>query len=138
MGFEPSLEKMGPWPVEDQWGLGLALVTLKASLDPGKNVKTHTQYDTIRKLASSYTNHFEVSKKALDKTWVLKSERSNSFFTQCSTRSEFFKRFKEGLRSRMGRDVKGDVAIDYHIVHAILKHLEEEMFDDAASFERKR
>ena len=138
LGFEPSLEKMGPWPVEDQWGLGLALVTLKASLDPGKNAKTHTQYVTIRKLASSYTNHFEVSKKALDKTWVLKSERSNSFFTQCSTRSEFFKRFKEGLRSRMGRDVKGDVAMDYHIVHAILKHLEEEMFDDAASFERKR
>ena len=138
LGFQPSLEPLGPWPVRDDWGFGLALVTLRASLDPGRNAKTHTQYDTIRKLASSYTNHFEASQKANDKTWVLKAEKTNSFFTQCPTRSEFFTRFKEGIRSRMGRDVKGDLALDYRIVHKLLDHMKEEMLDTFSSLDRKR
>ena len=138
MGFQPSLEPLGPWPVRDDWGFGIALVILESSLNPGKNAITHTQYDTVRKLASAYTNHFEASKRLAGETWVLKSDKNNSFFTKCPTRSEFFRRFKEGLRCRMGRDVKGDLAIDFRIVHKILERLKIEMLDTETTFERRR
>ena len=87
--FSPVLEPIGPWPLKDKWDFGIALVTLKASLVPGRNVNTYTQYDSIRKLSSSFTNHFEASKTAAQDTWVLKSEKQNSYFTKCPTRSEF-------------------------------------------------
>ena len=138
MGFEPSFHPIGPWPVKDECGFGIALITLKASLNPGKNVSSYTQYDTIRKLSSAYTNQFEASLTSAKETWVLKSEKSNSFFTKCPTRSEFFTRFKAGLRSRMGRDVKGDLAIDYRIMLRILSHLKEELLEVETMIKRRR
>ena len=138
LGFQPTLEPLEPWPVSDDWGFGIALVILETSLNPGRNASTHTQYDTVRKLASAYTNHFEASKRSAGETWALKSNKTHSFFTKCPTRSEFFRRFKEGLRARMGRDVKGDLAIDYRIVHKILKHLKSEMLNTQTNLEHRR
>lgn len=68
----------------------------------------------------------------------MKTDKSNNFFTKCPTRSEFFFRFKTGLRARMGREVKGDLALDYKIIHKILAHLEDEMFDNESTLERRR
>ena len=138
MNFEPELQSLGPWPVQDDWGFGSSLVMLKASLEHGKNSDSYTQYDTIRKLGSAYTTHFEASKTAAEETWVMKTDKSNNYFTKCPTRSEFFFRFKTGLRARMGREVKGDLALDYKIVHKILFHLEEEMLDNDTTLGRRR
>lgn len=121
----------------DNWGFRLAISILKASKEPGKNDPTHTQYDSIRKIVSSYSNHFEASRLGADETWVLKTDYKNSFFTICQTRSEFFVRFKEGLKNRMGREVKGDLALDYKILHKILFHLKQEMLDTNTTFERR-
>ena len=137
MGFEPTLEALGPWPVTDDWGFGLAIVTLNVPLQPWRNVDSYTQYDTIRRLASSYTDQFEASKKSAEETWVLKSEKGNSFFTQCPTRSEFFNRFKIGLRTRMGRVVMGDLAIDYKILHKIINRLKEELIHPDTTQEQR-
>ena len=34
--FNPPLESLGPWPVEDTWGFRIAIAILKASRQPGR------------------------------------------------------------------------------------------------------
>ena len=120
LNFNPPLESLGPWPVGDEWGFRLAITILKASQQPGRTSKTHSQYDSIRKIASAYSNHYQASKRAASETWVMRSDFRNTYFTDCYTRSEFFTRFNEGLKDRMGREVKGDIPLDYKILHEIL------------------
>ena len=68
----------------------------------------------------------------------MRSDFKNSYFTDCNTRSEFFIRFKEGLKERMGREVKGDIPLDYKILHEILFHLKRELLDVETTHERRR
>ena len=97
----PSLESLGPWPVEDVQGMRLAITILRSSQEAGKNDPSNTQYDTIRKISSAFGNHYEASLKAANSTWVLRSDKSNSFFTDSPARSEFFKRFMSVLSLRV-------------------------------------
>ena len=53
LNFNPPLESLGPWSVNDEWGFRLAITILQASQQPGRTVKTHSQYDSIRKIASA-------------------------------------------------------------------------------------
>lgn len=138
LDFQPSLKPIGPWTVRDDWGFGLAIIILKASQEPGRTNKEYTQFDSIRKIASSFSNHFEASTQAASDTWVLRGDYSNTFFTSCPTRSEFFTRFKAGLKARMSRDVRGDSPIDYRILHKILFHLKSELLDSSTTCERRR
>lgn len=134
----PPLEPLGPWPVEDIQGMRLAITILKASQAPGRNDPTYTQFDSIRKISSSFGNHYEASLKAANSTWVLRSDKANSFFTDSPVRSEFFTRFMSGLKSRMGRDVRGDIPIDYHILHKMLININLEILDKDTSETRRR
>ena len=88
--YQPPFESLGPWPIDDVWGFRLAITILQASQQPGRTSKTHSQFDFIRKIASPYSNHYQACTKAASETWVMLSDFKNSFFTDCSTRSEFF------------------------------------------------
>ena len=99
--MSPSIEPIGPWPVEDVQGMRLAITILRASQEPGRNDPSYTQFDTIRKISSAFGNHYEASLKAANSVWVLRSDKSNSFFTDSPARSEFFTRFMTGLKYRI-------------------------------------
>jgi hypothetical protein len=43
---KPPVPRLGPWPVEDKFGVGAAIVLLKHSLDPGVT-ETTVQYNTV-------------------------------------------------------------------------------------------
>ena len=133
----PPLEPLKPWPIDDIQGMRLAITILKVSQAPGRNDSTYTQFDLIRKVSSSFGNHYESSLKAANITWVLRSDKSNSFFTDSPARSEFFTRFMTGLKSRMGRDVRGDVPTDYRILHKIIINLNLEILDKDTSEVRR-
>ena len=48
--IRPPLELMTPWPLEDGEGMGVAILMLEKSLEPGRNSKMYEQFDTVRKL----------------------------------------------------------------------------------------
>ena len=52
---------VGPWPVADGVGFRLAIVILRASQAKGRNSKEYTQFDTIRRIRSGYSNTYENS-----------------------------------------------------------------------------
>jgi hypothetical protein len=52
LGFKDKLFRpMGPFPLEDTFGMAAALVMLQSSLKPGKNDK-FVQFGTVRKFRS--------------------------------------------------------------------------------------
>lgn len=57
IGLAVDLPKVGPWPVGDLVGFGVALAQLRYSQRKGKNRKTHIQFDSIPKLRSAYAAH---------------------------------------------------------------------------------
>ena len=93
LNIPPPFEPLGPWPIADDQGLRLAISFLRASQEGGKTSQRYTQYDTIRKMVSSFGNHYEAAQKSSTNTWILCSDKSNTFFTDSPARSEFFKRF---------------------------------------------
>jgi len=53
---------LGPFPLNDTFGMGAAIVMLKASLRPGKYDK-FIQFGTVRKLRSGFSNAYHVTAK---------------------------------------------------------------------------
>ena len=53
LGLPGQPLRMGPWPVDDTVGFQTAIEMLRASQAPGRNAKTYTQFDSIRKIRTS-------------------------------------------------------------------------------------
>jgi hypothetical protein len=63
---QPSL-RLGPMPVvEDVCGHGPAIQVLLNTLEPGKYHDSHSQFDTIRKMRSSFANVWATSSRDAD------------------------------------------------------------------------
>ena len=56
LGMTPNIPEPGSWPVADGVGFQIALAQLQLSLSPGNNQPTHLQYDTIRKIRTSWSH----------------------------------------------------------------------------------
>ena len=56
----------------------------------------------------------------------------------CPTNSLFFTRFMEGCLSRMGQDVRSDLALDPRILHHILRMLKERINAEGVTYAEKR
>jgi len=55
VGLDTALPPRGPYPVEDSFGMSVAIAMVLKSLEPGR-YQEHQQFETIRKLLSSYSN----------------------------------------------------------------------------------
>ena len=64
LGLNPVVLKIGAWPVCDNQGFQIAIETLRASQRPGRNDSSYTQFDTIRKLRTSYAIVNEITIEA--------------------------------------------------------------------------
>ncbi len=86
---------MGPFPLDDTFGMGAAIVMLQTSLRPGKNDK-FVQFGTVRKFRSSFSNIYHASAEGKQAVVMAKDTRK-LVVTKCPTYGEFFERFVRGL-----------------------------------------
>jgi hypothetical protein len=61
IGLDSVSPSMGPFPVEDTFGMKIACTILYISLDPGKH-EEHIQFSTARKIRSAYSNVYHASR----------------------------------------------------------------------------
>jgi len=129
LGFDPTLPNLGPWPVGDKVGFQVALAQVRFSQEKGNNELTHLQFDTIRKIRTSYSHVHEVSVGANNTaTHAFRTLLGKMFSnTSCPTQSRVFKKYMEGMLERMGKQTKSNMALDYKVLHLILKSFEEEL-----------
>ena len=134
-GLPDVLPPMGPHPIEDNWGMGIALIVLRKSLDKGKYAET-VQYDTARRIRSAYSNVWGASIHCMT-NGVMAKDTMKSFLTQCPTYSLWFERFMRGMHSRMGDDHRPDLALSKEVLHMIMTLLDED-YSEASTTMRKR
>jgi hypothetical protein len=125
LGFGSSLYRpMGPFPLEDSFGMGPATVMLELSLNKGKYADT-VQFGTVRKFRSAYANIHQASLEG-QQSAVMTKETKKMTMSNCSTHGVFFEKFTYGMHKRMGDIVKPNRALSIEILVEIFNILEAE------------
>jgi hypothetical protein len=125
LGFKHKLFRpMGPFPLDDNFGMCAAMVLLQQSLKPGKYA-ANLQFGTVRKFRSAFSNVFHASVEGQQATVMAKDTRK-MMVTKCPTYGEFFERFMKGMHKRMGEDVRPDRAISIQVMKELIGQLDEE------------
>ena len=86
VGMDPGFNPLGPYPDEDIQVITVAVQMLIRSLDPGKYAD-YSQFETIRKLRSSYSNAYLATADACESSSTLGRTTVKSFLTNCPTNS---------------------------------------------------
>ena len=126
-GLNSLLPDMGPHPLRDDWGMGLAIVLLHRTLDKGNNTE-NIQYQTARKFRSAYSNLWGASKYTLTQG-VLAWDTMKLFVTDCPSFSLWFEQFCKGVHSRMGDDRQPDAAISNKVMHKMMERVEWDLLE---------
>jgi hypothetical protein len=116
---------MGPFPVQDLFGMSAAVVTLTRSLDVGKYAAT-VQYETMRKMRGVFSNAFHASAEGYCSSSVMAKDTQKIMLTECPTYGTFFELFARGCHKRMGDIIKPDRALSLSILHHIMSLIEKD------------
>ncbi len=123
LGFKNKLfAPMGPFPVDDTFGMAAAIVILQVSLSPGKYDR-NVQFGTIRKFRSTFSNAYQSSRQGQKATVMAKDTRKLTV-TKCPTYGLWFEKFMKGCHKCMGVIAKPDRALSIIILLEILSILE--------------
>jgi hypothetical protein len=122
-----NFPSLGPMPLADLTGHGVAAQELIASTRSGRYHAEYSQFDTVRKLRSSYSSLWRSSSQgaAFNLTAGRDSRGVSVNLSDCPTDSDWFNRFTQGMRKRMGQDVRPQLGISVEVVLVLLKRLEE-------------
>ena len=117
-----------PFPSFDHCGYHTAYLMLDASLDQGRYHKDHKQFDSIRKIRSTYSNFIRTTTSTivgqLPLTLLDNDVKSSLRIGSDESGSLWFALFTEGCKRRMGQDWRPDQAITPELMIALLDHLE--------------
>ena len=126
LGLTHLLPDMGPFPLKDIWGMGIAAITLQRSLDPGRN-GDNIQFSTARRLRSVYSNVWGASLHSMTKG-VMAKDTTKTYVTKCPTYCLWFERFVKGMYSRMGDDSRPDAAIQVELMKRIMDRVNIDLY----------
>ena len=125
LGLVPQPVKLGSWPLDDGQGFQTAIQMLRASQKKGKNDISYVQFDTVRKIRTTYSTVYENSVAAGLHTSTFKGALGNTFVVnRGDTDTMLFRKFMVGLEKRMGRLVVQNSGISVELLLAILARME--------------
>jgi hypothetical protein len=138
VGMDPQFPPLGPFPVQDSLGMGVAVAMLLKPLELGRYNATYQQLETIRKLRAGFANMYMASHDAVTSLRTVGGDKAKHHLTHSPTQSKWFEMFSQGCVRRMGQDVCQDWAIPLPAMHALLNILEREWVqaDGATACER--
>jgi hypothetical protein len=125
LNVTPTLPIIGPHPVADTFGYAVAIAMVLKSRDKGRYA-AHQQYETIRKLRAGYTNTYMSSVAGTQDLHTVGGDTLKYSLSKCPTHSLWFERFTKGCLSRMGQEIRQDMAISLPVMHALLHNLEQD------------
>ena len=126
LGVDPPFVPLGPFPTMDIQGVSVAVHMLRRSLDPGKYA-AYSQFETIRKFRSTYSNAYMASVEGCMGASSLGRNTPKTFFSQCPTNSMWFEKFSLGCLKRMGQVMKQDLGISIDVELTLLDHIKSEI-----------
>jgi hypothetical protein len=125
LGHQMTYPMLGPMPLADVSGHGVAAQELTAST--GSYHSSHSQSDTVGKLRSAFSSLWMASAQGAPcNLSVGQDERGNSIIlTDCPTNSEWFQCFSQGMRKRVGQDVRPQLGFSVEVMLMLLRKLED-------------
>jgi hypothetical protein len=113
-------------PKYDHCGYQVAVQMLLASKRPGKYSTEYSQYDTIRKIRTAYSNFARASSQANYKVNAFSDDRGMSQRTvQDPVSSYWFGKFFAGCRKRMGQDWRPNLALSTELLVKMVERIRE-------------
>jgi hypothetical protein len=135
LGLKAKLFRpLGPFPLNDTFGMAAAIVMLQASLRLGKYDKC-IQFGTVRKLRSGFSNAYHVTAEGQEAV-VMAKDTQKLVVTKFPTYGEFFEHFTRGMHKRMGEIVRPNRAPSLDLMLAISRIMEDE-WSQALSMEMR-
>lgn len=116
-----SLTPRGPLPVGDTVGMSLAVEMLIYSASARGRIKQHIQFDTMRKLRSTFSRSWDSSPVGITEGAAFSKGTGKVRLTSCASQSQWFSDFLLGAQDRMGYDTKKQLPLS---IRAIVKLLE--------------
>jgi hypothetical protein len=125
IGLDGPLVHDGPLPSFDHCGYEVAAQMLLYSKRPGKHSKSHLQFETIRKLRTSYSNQVRASPQANAESMSLGDIKGNyQRLTNDPCGSFWFYRFMKGMKSRMGQEWRPNKGMSSKLLLRVLQDVE--------------
>jgi hypothetical protein len=138
-GRKLPLSEITAWSLEDECGMGIALLMLEKSLESGRNNVEYKQFDTVRKFRSTASNVYAATASANRDPRVLKSlQGAVLHMNSGSMQSVFMERFVMGMRARMPSESARNVPLLGHVVSQVLSRMDMEWRNMAIPEGRRR
>ena len=130
LGLSGPYEHAGPYPAHDHCGYEMAAAILMRSRRPGKYHKTHTQYETIRMLKTTYNSHVRSTPQANYKSVTMVDKKGQIVrISDDKCNSLWFSAFMMGLKIRMGHTYKPNVALSHQLLMKLLQKAEDRILE---------
>jgi len=122
--MKPPYPVLGPFHVSDTQGYGVAVQMVLASTKAGRHAD-YLQFDTMRQYRTAFANVYRASVVGSSKTMAWIDDKGlTKRYTTVATQSEWFDRFTQGCKKRMGGIYKPDLALTSALMVAYLKAIE--------------
>ena len=127
MNLQGPFYPPGPLPLDDHCGYEVALLMVVASLEKGRYSNTHKQWDTIRKIRSTFSNQLRSAAISNFSTLSLADNQGSSYqrLAPDPCGSLWFQRFMTGCKKRMGQDWRPNRAMSVELMAALLELVEQ-------------
>ena len=127
VGLSPYYPPLGPFPLGDSLGYGIAIDMMIRSLSVGKQIIGHVGCDTVRKQRSTYTGIREssVSVQSINKI-VSGNSSKKMMISSCPAYTLWMKDFVKYLEKFMGRATILNLELDMKVMVAVMNNLEVE------------
>jgi len=119
----PSTLPRGPFPLDDKVGMSLAVDELHYSITGRGRINDHVQFDTIRKLRSSYTKMWESSPRGVLEGASFAKGTGRVRPTECPAQSDWFRDFSSGCEYRMGYETMADHGVPIMAIVDVLIYI---------------
>lgn len=116
----------GLLPYDDHCGYEVAMLMVVASRGKGKYSGSHKQWDTIRKIRSTYSNQVRAAAISNFQSLSLADNQGSSYqrLAPDPCGSLWFQRFMAGCKKRMGQDWRPNRAISVELMAELLRAAE--------------
>jgi len=131
MGLSGPYEHSGPYPLKDHCGYEIAAAMVMHARRPGRYKNATVQYDTVRKLRSTYSSQLRCSPQSNLNHFALTDKKGNYVrITNDKVASLWFSRFSVGLKARMGYTWKPNKAMSTGLMLRFIELIENKIEDN--------
>jgi hypothetical protein len=128
LGLPVSYFDPGPSPASDHDGYEAAISVIEDTRRPGKYADDHKQWDSSRKVKSAIGSFERTAVcSPLSYLALVNGEQGHAQRFQFDGMSSLWSQiFAQGCRSRMGQDIRKNLALDFRLWHRVLDHCQDQ------------